>query len=318
MEICNFPTVLLLGFVRCVRLYCYLSVQVLPTKNDQVSQMLELLTRRDDALVKEFFAVLERSDQRHVVQIICDRHAASDDGVFEQPYTAQQRTDFRPHEHEDAVDAGQQVSSCDETEVKMVVENEVSAVHGGLPSSTGITTTFEAHLCLDVSDSNEPVAMDCASASVDDGNSLAPETTCKVFDTSPVPGLVSDAVNEVDSGQATRREPIQLREYQKELAKPGIEGHNLIICAPTGSGKTYTAGYICQQRRLQAQSEGRRFKVLFIVCTRHLITQQSDALGRIIGNDVRGADDKLALSLLSQNFDVVVATAQVLTIKFYC
>jgi len=51
---------------------------------------------------------------------------------------------------------------------------------------------------------------------------------------------------------------------------------------------------------------------VFIVCIRNLITQQSDALVRIIGSDVvRGVDDKLTLATLIQYFDVVVATAQV-------
>ena len=107
-------------------------------------------------------------------------------------------------------------------------------------------------------------------------------------------------------------EEIELREYQKELARPGVAGRNLIICAPTGSGKTFTAGYICRERREQAWGEGRRFRAAFIVCTRNLIGQQTDALRRIVGHDaVRGADDKLALSVLSQYSDVVVATAQV-------
>lgn len=55
-----------------------------------------------------------------------------------------------------------------------------------------------------------------------------------------------------------------LRNYQRELAEEGLAGNNCIICAPTGSGKTITAGYICKERR-----KGKpRFKTLFIVCIR--------------------------------------------------
>ena len=306
--------------------------------------MLELLTRRDDALVKTFFTVLKESDQEHVVDIIQGAlDTASEDRVFQQQCS--------PHQSsaEDQVDAGagEQCHSCDvnetgvkmvveeqvcETDVKMVVEEEVSTVRKCLHSNA--RSSAAAQTRAKVLDSNLLVDMDCAP--VHDVDAMDSETACKLVDTSAAPGSIApvcDAAEEVDcgrdsearapkrlqvTGQVLEGEGIRLREYQKELAQPGIEGHNFIICAPTGSGKTYTAGYICRRLRLQAHNEGRRFKAVFIVCRRNLITQQSDALGHIIGNDiVHGADDKLSLSILSENFDVVVATAQVCMIELY-
>lgn len=112
-------------------------------------------------------------------------------------------------------------------------------------------------------------------------------------------------------------EPIRMRDYQKELAMPGTEGKNCIICAPTGSGKTLTAGYICQHNRMKAMIERRPFKTLFIVCIRNLIMQQRDALAQIVvdeaGGDVVGALGETALlSEYIRKYDVVVLTAQIL------
>lgn len=107
--------------------------------------------------------------------------------------------------------------------------------------------------------------------------------------------------------------PVTLWNYQKELAEPGCQGSNCIICAPTGSGKTFTAGFICKSRRDSAIKQNKRFKCLFVVCIRNLIIQQQDALRRIMPDNgiVCGVDDKLLLSEYFHSFDVVVATAQV-------
>ena len=253
--------------------------------------MLNLLTRRDDALLEKFYKVLEDDDQKHVVKILRRDETGS--------CCRQQDSAFRSSVNAAAGSGGQHV---DETEVKMLVEEHLLITSGC--DVDGISSASLALL-----DSN--VDMDCLSEQPN--STQISETACKT--------AAGRSAREEDVGcdylMARSREQedgeIELRDYQKELARSGIEGQNLIICAPTGSGKTFTAGHICQQRRLQAKNEGRRFKAIFIVCIRNLITQQTDAVGRIMGNDVvRGADDNLDLSTLSEYFDVIIATAQVL------
>ena len=123
------------------------------------------------------------------------------------------------------------------------------------------------------------------------------------------PPIGSRSLNYLDSKDA-----VVLRDYQKQLAHAGLKGQNCIICAPTGSGKTYTAGHICQERRRLAIADRKRFKALFIVCIRNLIPQQRDALREIMAGDentVTGIDDKFTLPQYFNTYDVVVATAQV-------
>lgn len=49
-----------------------------------------------------------------------------------------------------------------------------------------------------------------------------------------------------DDREEIEDKDISLRDYQKELAGPAIDGKNVIIVAPTGSGKTRVAMKIIQ------------------------------------------------------------------------
>ena len=69
---------------------------------------------------------------------------------------------------------------------------------------------------------------------------------------------------------------ISLRPYQAEVAAPALEGLNVIICLPTGSGKTRVAVYITGQHldaRLALGQPGKVVVLVNKVRTRPLGTQ---------------------------------------------
>jgi ERCC4-related helicase len=70
-----------------------------------------------------------------------------------------------------------------------------------------------------------------------------------------------------------------IRDYQWELAQPGLSGQNYIVCAPTGSGKTRVAGLVISQHLRHKKGRG---KVLFVVNKVPLVQQQRSALQAMI------------------------------------
>ena len=73
----------------------------------------------------------------------------------------------------------------------------------------------------------------------------------------------------------------EVREYQRELAQPGIEGKNYIIIAPTGSGKTVVAAMVISDH-LQKNQHHQSCHVVFVVNTKPLAEQQKRQLDNII------------------------------------
>ena len=106
----------------------------------------------------------------------------------------------------------------------------------------------------------------------------------------------------------------QIRNYQWELAEPGIEGENYIICAPTGIGKTHVAGLIISEHLQKRKLEGKTRKVIFMADTITLAQQQMGKLQKMIpGASVNccAGDDAVrsTIQMLIKEEDVIVCTA---------
>src|SRR6218665_3898874 len=104
-----------------------------------------------------------------------------------------------------------------------------------------------------------------------------------------------------------------LRGYQLELAQPSLKGLNSIICAPTGSGKTLTAGFIFQEQWKLAKHERRQFCGLFIVCQRTLVLQQRRALEDFLQSGILVGsvdENQLLKDVLLLPYSLIVLTAQ--------
>ena len=105
-----------------------------------------------------------------------------------------------------------------------------------------------------------------------------------------------------------------IRQYQTELATPGMQGRNCIVVAPTGTGKTLVA---CMIICANLNHHGGKGKVLFLVPKTPLAEQQKVRLSyHIPGAEVMSltgdTSGTVALSSLLLKNDIVVCTPQIL------
>ncbi|XP_043854813.1 interferon-induced helicase C domain-containing protein 1 [Dromiciops gliroides] len=123
-----------------------------------------------------------------------------------------------------------------------------------------------------------------------------------------------------DEKQRASPEPeLVLRSYQMEVAKPALEGKNIIICLPTGSGKTRVAVYIAKDHLDKKKKASEPGKVMVLVNKVPLVEQHFrkefnpflKKWYRVIG--VSG-DSQLKISFpeVVNSHDVIISTAQIL------
>lgn len=137
---------------------------------------------------------------------------------------------------------------------------------------------------------------------VNDDNTLL----CYLYVGMQLCDVVSDFEIQLPNGSA-------IREYQKELAAPGIQGKNCIVVAPTGTGKTLVACMIISANL----RHNRHKRVIFLTWTNPLAMQQKQKLScQIKGAKVAclTGETSGALSLFSllKANHIVVCTPQIL------
>ncbi|XP_074079990.1 ATP-dependent RNA helicase DHX58 isoform X1 [Macrotis lagotis] len=107
---------------------------------------------------------------------------------------------------------------------------------------------------------------------------------------------------------------MELRPYQWEVILPALEGKNIIMWLPTGTGKTRAAAYVAK-RHLQ-MVEGA--KVVVLVNKVFLVTQHKEEFSQMLGpkwkivtvsGDSRSKD---GFGYMTHNNDLVICTAELL------
>lgn len=111
---------------------------------------------------------------------------------------------------------------------------------------------------------------------------------------------------------------MKLRNYQIELAQPAYGGKNTIICAPTGSGKTFVALSICEQH-LKSLPQGQKGKIVFMATKVPVYEQQKSVFCRYFENSgytvVGFSGEEMEnnpVGMIIDSSDIIILTPQIL------
>lgn len=133
-------------------------------------------------------------------------------------------------------------------------------------------------------------------------------------------GTMGSESDDEDVAKRASPEPeMQLRPYQMEVAQPALEGKNIIICLPTGSGKTRVAVYIAKDHLDKKRKMTEPGKVIVLVNKVPLVEQlyrkefnpflkKSYAIERLSGD----TQLKISFPNVVKSCDIIISTAQIL------
>ncbi|XP_070813069.1 interferon-induced helicase C domain-containing protein 1 isoform X2 [Pituophis catenifer annectens] len=129
---------------------------------------------------------------------------------------------------------------------------------------------------------------------------------------------ISDHVESRDQRPSSEKE-LSLRDYQMEVAKPALEGKNIVICLPTGTGKTRVAVYIAKDHLDKKRKAKECGKVIVLVNKVPLVEQHlENEFGPYLKHSYRtiglsGASQlKFSFPELIREYDVIICTAKIL------
>ncbi|XP_078526859.1 interferon-induced helicase C domain-containing protein 1 [Lissotriton helveticus] len=130
----------------------------------------------------------------------------------------------------------------------------------------------------------------------------------------------SDQEEGADNKSCASPEPtITLRSYQMEVARPALQGENVIICLPTGSGKTRVAVYITKEHLGKRKGTHIPGKVIVLVNKVPLVEQHYRKefypyLKKWYSVIKLSGDSQLKISFpeVVRKHDIIICTAQIL------
>ncbi|XP_039204556.1 antiviral innate immune response receptor RIG-I [Crotalus tigris] len=129
--------------------------------------------------------------------------------------------------------------------------------------------------------------------------------------------LCENSCSPSDAFQQPRYVLRKPRSYQIELAEPALKGKHTMICAPTGSGKTFVSIMICEHH-LRNRPIGQKGKVVFLATKVPVYEQQKKVFCEYFKNDYKvagicgeNAYKSPAEIVIKQN-DIIIMTPQTL------
>ncbi|KAL4636208.1 interferon-induced helicase C domain-containing protein 1-like [Arapaima gigas] len=255
--------------------------------------LLRKIVQKSPGWFSKFLEALRKTEHFHMVQELTGADSLQNDPVPEENHMV-------PEDNGKGADEEGEVDSC--------LGNGDDTLNTSLGSTSWVSSM------------NESIDMSSSSTDFDLYN-----TAASVSGTEMEQNLGDAQISDADGAEqgAAAAGPgetdIVLRPYQMDVAGPALEGKNIIICLPTGSGKTRVAVYITKEHLDRCKREGRRGKVVVLVNKVPLVEQHYNTeFGKYLKNQYRmervSGDSQLKISFseVVKNHDIIICTAQIL------